>query len=170
MKSPEGFLKPPPKPAEVRKRGRELQDRRKAEEDIAADLFQQQIGGDGKEANRLRVRERMQPGYTEQKSRQLADDRETMYRQRTLQNERLLKRSIDYWGIPDKKPEAPAPTPDPTPAAAPQPDVQGRILPGTNNDSGGGFSGDAGTRRRRIAPQRLQRAMGGGELTRLLGA
>ena len=171
LKSPDGFLKPPPKPAEVRRRGANLRDRQSAERDTAQALFNEQLGGDGKEANRLRMRENIRPGYTETQARRLSEDRETTYRTRTLANERLLKRSIDYWGIPDKTPDKPAATPDPAPAAAPQPEVQGRIMSGaTSNDSGGGFSGDAGTRRRRIAPQRLQRALGGGELTRLLGA
>jgi hypothetical protein len=170
LKSPEGFVKAPPKPAEVRRQGRNIREAQTAERDAAAELFYQQLGGDMKEANRLRMRENAQPGYTESRARQLTDDRETRYRTRTAANERRLQRSIDYWGLPDKKPDAPAPAPAPEPTPTPQPEVRGRIMPGTPSNDGGFSGGDAQSRRRRVAPQRLSRALGGGELSRLLGA
>lgn len=170
MKSPTGFAKAPPKPAEVRRRGANLRGREDSERDAASALYYEQLGGDGKEMNRLRVRERMQPGYTETRARQLDADRETLYRTRTAANERLLKRSIDYWGLPDKTPDKPAPAPAPEPTPTPQPEVRGRIMPGNPSNDGGFSGGDAQSRRRRVAPQRLSRALGGGELSRLLGA
>jgi hypothetical protein len=169
LKSPDGFLEPPPKPAEVRRRGANLRGREDSERDAASALYYEQLGGDGKEMNRLRVRERMQPGYTETRARQLDDDRETLYRTRKAGNERLLKRSIDYWGLPDKTPDKPAPAPA-APTPAPEPVVTGRILPGRPNDDGGLFGSGSMNRRRRVSPQRLSRALGSGELTRLLGA
>lgn len=170
MKSPEGFTKAPPKPAEVRRQGRNLRDAQKAEQDAAARDFYSQLGGGGEDSRVARVMERAKPGYTETMARQLPDDRATYYRQRTLTNQRRLDRSIAYYGDPSApKPSEPQPTlvPD-TPGAAP---VKGRVQSGTQQNDGGGFSGgDAQTKRRRVAPQRLTRALSGGDLSRLLGA
>ena len=110
MKSPAGFAKAPPKPAEVRRQGRNIRARQDAERDAAASDFYSQLGGDGKEANRLRMRERVNPGYTETRARQLPEDRETYYRQRTLANQRRLTRSQDFYRQPEPQPSEPAPT------------------------------------------------------------
>ena len=169
MKSPAGFAKAPPKPAEVRRQGRNIRARQDAERDAAASDFYSQLGGDGKEANRLRMRERVNPGYTETRARQLPEDRETYYRQRTLANQRRLTRSQDFYRQPEPQPSEPAPTVvADTPAQEP---VTGRVKSGNSADSGSSFSGgDAQAKRRRVAPQKLTRALAGGDLSRLLGA
>ena len=169
MKSPAGFAKAPPKPAEVRRQGRNIRARQDAERDAAASDFYSQLGGDGKEANRLRMRERVNPGYTETRARQLPEDRETYYRQRTLANQRRLTRSQDFYRQPEPQPSEPAPTVvADTPAQEP---VTGRVKSGNSADSGSSFSGgDAQAKRRRVAPQKLTRALSGGDLSRLLGA
>lgn len=152
----------------MRRQGRNIRDAQKAEQDAAARDFYSALGGDGKEANRLRMMERAQPGYTETRARQLTDDRETLYRQRLAANERRLTRSKDFYReTPDSRPVEPV---TPTPLPEVQPDVKGRIQPG-KPDEGGGFSGgDSQAKRRRVAPQRLTRALSGGDLSRLLGA
>jgi hypothetical protein len=167
VKSPEGFAKAPPEPSVVRRRGARIRESEDSERDARQALYMEQLGGDGREMNRIRVRERMQPGYTETQARQLDDDRETLYRTRKAGNARLLKRSIEYYKEPPAAPAEPVGTPT---AAAPLPVVTGRIQSAARQDDGGSFGGVANTRRRRVAPQRLTRSLGGGELSRLLGA
>lgn len=169
MKSPEGFERPPPKPAEVRRQGRNLRAKQDAERDAASADFYSQLGGGGAEERRLRMRERMSPGYTETRARQLPEDRERTFLQRTRANDRKLERSIAYYGDPSApKPSEPAPTvvPD-TPAQEP---VTGRVKSGNSADSDRFSGGDAQAKRRRVAPQKLTRALAGGDLSRLLGA
>jgi hypothetical protein len=170
VKSPEGFAKAPPEPSVVRRRGARIRESEDSERDARQALYMEQLGGDGREMNRIRVRERMQPGYTETQARQLDDDRETLYRTRKAGNARLLKRSEEFYAKPAEQPAEPVGTPT---TAAPQPmaPVTGRIQSAARQDDGRGFSGgDAGAKRRRVAPQRLTRALGGGDLSRLLGA
>lgn len=163
------YPRPPPKPDEVRVGQRNLATKRDFYGDAAEKDFRGQLGGDAREAFRMRSRERRDPGYTARQARVLDGDLERQLGLRERANAGLLKKSIDYWGDgPTSQP--PTPKPPKPPGGGKPPPTTPKQPPTTPPQSaeGGGALADVPWRKRRVAPQGMVRAQPG-ELSKLLG-
>lgn len=169
MKYPE----PPPKPDEVRAGQRKLAAKRDAAEQRAAADFASQLGGDQREAARIRQRERNNPGYGDRMARTLDGETEQRLGRKERSHAGLLERSIDYWGahpdvvaMPKPGDESSAPKEGNN---APKEDSPKKTTTAPPSSDGGGSLADVPWRKRRVAPQGMIRAAQAGELSKLLG-